>query len=119
MKNSVLVLPDQVPRRKAGVYAPFFGQSALTMTLVHRLLRNNPCVILGTVQRLVEAGDMSYALRFEALDLTQNGDDAENVAAVMNAAIEAAVRRAPEQYQWEYKRFRRPPEKDKTSIYGT
>ena len=113
----IAVLPDQVPRRKAGVYVPFFGQPALTMTLVHRLLRNDPHVILGTVQRLVSPGKMSYALRFEALDLTQHGDDAENVATAMNAAIEAVVRRAPEQYQWEYKRFRRPPQKGETSIY--
>ncbi len=113
----IAVLPDQVPRRRAGVYAPFFGQPALTMTLVHRLLRNDPHVILGTVQRLVNPGQMSYALRFEALDLTRTGDDAESVAAAMNASIETAVRRAPEQYQWEYKRFRRPPQGDESSIY--
>jgi KDO2-lipid IV(A) lauroyltransferase len=34
----------------------------------------------------------------------------ETAVAELNKAIEYLVRRAPEQYQWEYKRFKRRPE---------
>lgn len=38
-------------------------------------------------------------------------DDALTSVRGLNASVEACVRRAPAQYQWEYKRFRHlPPE---------
>lgn len=101
----VCVLPDQVPDRDAGVYADFFGQQALTMTLTHRLQdRTGARVILGSVLRR-EQGD--YELFFEALEL---GADAGESATRINQAIEGVVLRAPAQYQWDYKRFKRPLE---------
>ena len=48
----LLLLPDQVPRRAAGVYAPFFGTPALTMTLAHRLIqRTRPEVFMAVAGR--------------------------------------------------------------------
>ena len=108
------LLPDQVPRRTAGVYAPFFGVPALTMTLAHRLIqRTRPIVLLGVARRTA-AG---FAVRF--VTVGQPGDRerhegiyapaAQTSAAALNGAIEAAVKEDPAQYQWEYRRFRRQP----------
>lgn len=105
-RRLVALLPDQVPRRQAGVYVPFFGVPALTMTFAHRLIqRTSPVVVLATALR-VRGG---FAIRFVAADPDVADADPVTAAAAMNRAIETLVRSAPDQYQWEYRRFRRPP----------
>ena len=96
------VLPDQTPAPEAGVRAPFFGQQALTMTLVHRLLRTRPQVILATAQRT----NSGFDVRFAHMDDRIYDPDTVTSATAMNAAIESAVLRELAQYQWEYNRFR-------------
>ncbi|MEM7000483.1 MAG: lysophospholipid acyltransferase family protein [Pseudomonadota bacterium] len=117
------VLPDQVPAYEGGVYAPFFDHPALTMTLPYQLLKRTQATpLLGTVRRVPNPGQAfgrtgySYALSFVPLP-GLDGSDAQATAQSINHAIEQAVIAAPEQYQWEYKRFRRPPEGGKENIY--
>jgi Kdo2-lipid IVA lauroyltransferase/acyltransferase len=101
------ILPDQVPRPAAGVYANFFGRPALTMTLAARIMRKaRPIVIVGTARRV--APGAGFALRFEPLDYDPAADDVQ-LATTINAAIETIVRRHPDQYLWIYRRFKRPP----------
>ncbi len=100
------LLPDQVPERRAGVYAPFFGVPALTMTFAHRLLRRTDArAVLGAAVRC----DGGFDIRFSELDAAIRDPDPAVSAAAMNASIEALVRTDPAQYQWEYKRFKRQP----------
>ncbi len=114
----VAILPDQVPDRSAGVYADFFGHPALTMSLVHRLIsKNNPHVIIAAVQRQATHDGYGYVARFESLIEPVDGLDASACASVLNRSIEQIVRRAPEQYQWEYKRFKRPPKPGTNNVY--
>lgn len=115
----VAILPDQVPERDAGVYADFFGHPALTMTLVHRLIKKyQPVVLLGSMARRIDESGLSYQIHIEALPEDVSGADAEAVAVSMNRGIERIIERAPEHYQWEYKRFKRPPEQvGKRNIY--
>tara|TARA_Y100001933_G_scaffold265066_1_gene334924 strand:- start:3573 stop:4484 length:912 start_codon:yes stop_codon:yes gene_type:complete len=100
------LLPDQVPRRHAGVYADFFGRPALTMTFWHRVARRTGArVLMGAALRrpggfLVRIADPGPGL----VD-----PDPAVAARAMNAVIESWVRRDPAQYQWEYRRYRRPP----------
>lgn len=102
----VCILPDQVPQGSGGVYAPFFGQPALTMTLGHRLIqRTRATVMLGSAKR-VQNG---FALAYEPLGEDIYADQPEVFARVLNLAIEELVRRDPAQYQWEYKRFKKQP----------
>lgn len=97
------VLPDQVPR--TGVTVPFFGQPAVTMVLVSKLLQHaQPEVVVATATRV--AG--GFEIRIEAADDAIRASDPAISAAAMNAAVEAVARREPAQYQWEYKRFRFP-----------
>lgn len=100
------LLPDQVPARSAGVYADFFGVPALTMTFAHRLIRRTaPRVLLGAAVRCPGG----FRVRYVEADPAVTDPDAVVSAAAMNRSIEALVRTDPAQYQWEYKRFRRPP----------
>jgi len=102
----VALLPDQVPDRAAGVYADFFGNPALTMTFALRLIaRTRPFVVMGSAVRVPEG----FELRFVEADQGIYSADAKTAAAAMNRSIERLVCQAPDQYQWEYKRFKRPP----------
>lgn len=114
----VAILPDQVPQRNAGVYADFFATPALTMTLTHRLISKNQAVpLVGSVERVTSELGFSYRLCFETIDADLTQTDAATCAQIINGAIERVVRRAPAQYQWEYKRFKRPAGIDHTNIY--
>lgn len=106
--EAVGILPDQDPGDEGGLYAPFFGHPANTMVLVSRLAsRNRSPVLLLFAERL--AWGRGYRLHFERLpDIIGEPALADSVAA-LNAAIEHAIRRRPEQYLWSYKRFKRQP----------
>jgi Kdo2-lipid IVA lauroyltransferase/acyltransferase len=105
-KRPVALLPDQVPERESGVYAPFFGVPALTMTFAHRVIvRARARVLLGTAVRC-EGG---FRIRFTPAPEAIADPDPLVSAATMNRAIEALVMTDPAQYQWDYKRFKRPP----------
>ncbi|MBL8251120.1 MAG: lysophospholipid acyltransferase family protein, partial [Candidatus Competibacter sp.] len=103
------ILPDQDPGEEGGVFAPFFGIPASTMTLVSRLaLKAGVPVFLTWAERLPRG--RGFILHLRALpDVTAAGSLAESVAA-LNREVEAAVRALPDQYLWAYKRFKtRPP----------
>lgn len=103
------VLPDQVPTEGGGLFAPFFGQQALTMTLVAKLLaRKKVPVYCGYAERLPNARGFKVVV-LPADELTYSNDLAESVRG-LNRSVEACVLRALPQYQWEYKRFRRQPD---------
>ena len=105
----VCILPDQDPGKEAGVFAPFFGQPASTMVLVSRLAMKHRCpVYLGYAERLPRG--RGYRFRLEPLPAVVSEGPLEASVAAVNAAVEKAVRRLPEQYLWTYKRFKtRPP----------
>ena len=106
----VAVLPDQVPTFEGGEYVPFFGRPALTMTLPRTLQERTACdVIFAAARRSVDSKQPRYCLSFTRLD------DAD--LEIMNTHIQQLAETFPEQYQWEYKRFRRPPEGGKQNIY--
>lgn len=100
------ILPDQEPAAGSGVYAPFFGVPALTMTLAGRLAARTGCAIVTASARRVPGG---FELQFDAADPAVAAADREIAAAALNRSVEASIRRAIEQYHWEYKRFKRRP----------
>ncbi|WP_039916045.1 lysophospholipid acyltransferase family protein [Cellvibrio mixtus] len=109
------ILPDQVPARDAGgEVAPFMGQPALTMTLVHGLIQRTGCAVCSCYAERVPGGFKIVVL--EADPDIYSADQHTSVTG-LNASVAACVRRAPAQYQWEYKRFRRlPPEYAKVYV---
>ena len=98
----VSIMPDHVPRA-GSVVAPFFGVPALTMTLLPRLAqRTGACVLMLFVERLPQG----FRVHFREPPAALGDPDPLVACTAMNAAIEACVRDAFTQYQWNYKRFK-------------
>ena len=105
-RHVVGILPDQVPSRGEGVWAPFFGRWAYTMTLPARLARQFDAIVLFVYGERLPRGEGSRIhLRRLAEPLT--GDPAHD-AAVMNRGLEALIRECPTQYLWGYNRYKVP-----------
>lgn len=106
------ILPDQDTGSVGngeGLFAPFFGIAAGTMTLVSRLaLKQQAPVFLTWAERLPQG--QGYTLHLQELpEVTRATSLADSVVA-LNQGIESVVRACPEQYLWVYKRFKfRPP----------
>ena len=100
--GTVGLLPDQTPGAGEGVWADFFGRPAYTMTLAGRLQRaTGAAVIMVFAERL--PGGRGYHLHFDELPTARFDETA------LNRAIEAQIRRCPEQYLWSYYRYKGPP----------
>ena len=107
------ILPDQDPGDEGGVFAPFFGISASTMTLVSRLTRNTGAPVFLTWAERLPRG-RGFALHLRALPEVTAAGSLEESAAALNRGVEAAIRSLPAQYLWAYKRFKtRPPGESK------
>ncbi|MFO7691679.1 MAG: lysophospholipid acyltransferase family protein [Vicinamibacterales bacterium] len=105
------IMPDQDPRRGAGVFAPFFGVLANTTTLVSRLARRTGApVMVAFAERLPRGA--GYRLHFSPASPAICDPDPAAAAAALNQDIERLVRRRPDQYLWSYKRFRVRPDGD-------
>ncbi len=103
------ILPDQVPNDESGVFQPFFGQPAFTMTLVSRLVqRTGAKVYCGYAKRLPKA--KGFCAVFRPADETIYSADLDESVRGLNQSVENVVNESLSQYQWEYKRFRRQPD---------
>ena len=107
--GTVGVLPDQEPDAGAGVFAPFFGVPALTMTLLARLAgRTDPTVLFVVSERLPRA--RGWRVHFVAAEPGIGDADKVRAATALNRSVERCVALCPEQYLWSYRRFRELPE---------
>ena len=108
------MLPDQVPPLSMGVWAPFFGQPAYTMTLAPRLAQSTgAAVLLVWAERLPRGAGYAVRLRPLARALpAQSGLDEEAwmvaAAAAINHSMESVILQRPEQYLWGYHRYKQP-----------
>jgi KDO2-lipid IV(A) lauroyltransferase len=84
-----------------GAWAPFFGRPAYTMTLVRRLQQASGAAVIMAFAERLSAG-RGYRLFMEEI-ATAGLDEA-----ALNRAVEAQVRRRPEQYLWSYNRYKVP-----------
>jgi len=104
--EAVGLLPDQVPPDGQGLWAPFFGRDAYTMTLAARLVQQTgAAVILVRCERL--ARGRGYVVHLEDLGAGLAPDLSAAVAQV-NQAMERLIRQCPEQYLWGYGRYKQP-----------
>jgi len=98
------ILPDQEPDPDHGLFAPFFKQPALTMTLLPRLAhRSGAHVLLCIAERL--SGSRGWRLHFLPADTTLASADLALATAAMNKDVERCIEICPAQYLWDYKRF--------------
>lgn len=104
--DAVGLLPDQVPPEGLGVWAPFFGRPAYTMTLSARLARQTGAtVLLAWGERL--AWGRGYRVRLRPWPGEMSADPAV-AAAQVNAQMERLIRECPQQYLWGYARYKAP-----------
>ncbi len=104
--EAVGMLPDQAPSAGEGVWAPFFGRPAYTMTLPARLAQLTGARIVFAVAERLGCG-RGYRLSLRPLQQPLP-DDAGQAAALLNHEIERLVLACPRQYLWGYNRYKVP-----------
>ncbi|MCU0768474.1 MAG: lysophospholipid acyltransferase family protein [Burkholderiaceae bacterium] len=105
-RELVGILPDQVPTNGDGVWAPFFGRLAYTMTLPARLARQYDGIIVYAFGERLAAG-RGWRLRLRRLEHALSGDPLAD-ATLLNQGMEALIRTCPVQYLWSYNRYKVP-----------
>ena len=104
--QAVGLLPDQVPPEGLGVWAPFFGKPAYTMTLSFRLAQQTGAAILLAWGERLPRGQ-GYVVHLSELQ-EPLPDQAESAAACINHAMERLILQCPGQYLWGYHRYKNP-----------
>ncbi|MDQ7988588.1 MAG: lysophospholipid acyltransferase family protein [Candidatus Dactylopiibacterium sp.] len=99
------LLPDQAPGKGEGIWLPFFGKPAYTMTLAARLAEvKDTRVLLFWGERIAGRG---WHLHCLAPSVPLEGT-LEARAAAINREVEALILRCPAQYLWAYNRYKTP-----------
>jgi len=98
---------DQMTDAKSAVLAPFFGEPAMTGTSLGRLARISGAPVVPWFTRRLPDGRYRVEL-LPALEAFP-GASPEQDAARINKLVEDHVRKAPEQYYWIHRRFKRRP----------
>jgi KDO2-lipid IV(A) lauroyltransferase len=99
------LLPDQVPPAGQGIWSPFFGRQAYTMTLAVRMaLQTGAVVLLIWGERL----SWGRGYRVQVSALPELAPDLEGAVQQVNAAMEGLIRTCPSQYLWGYARYKQP-----------
>ena len=104
--EAVGLLHDQVPPQGLGLWSPFFGREAYTMTLAARLVQQTGAMpLLAWGERLPRARGYCIHLRPfpEALS-----SDLDTAVGQINRAMEQLIRQCPGQYLWGYGRYKTP-----------
>ena len=104
--EAVGLLPDQVPPEGQGLWAPFFGRDAYTMTLAARLAQQTgAAVVLARCERL--PWGRGYVTHFAPLPEPLS-EQLDTATLQINQAMEHLIRQCPEQYLWGYARYKQP-----------
>ncbi len=100
------LLPDQTPGGGEGVWAPFFGRPAYTMTLLSRLATATQATVLCCFTERLGIGG-GYRFHVMPLEGAFSGDPLHD-ATLLNTNMEKLIRLAPSQYLWSYNRYKQP-----------
>lgn len=105
--QAIGLLPDQVPPEGLGVWAPFFGRPAYTMTLAAKLaVQSGAPLMLLWGERLAQG--RGYVIHVQAGPTIPSEASPEQAATLINQAMEGLIRQAPQQYLWGYHRYKQP-----------
>lgn len=101
-----VILPDHVPKKSGGIYSYFYGQNALSSTLVSKLAAKTQCSVVGL--SCLRRTDLSgFDIQVTALSEDIKSKDLQLSVDTLNKEMERMINVAPEQYLWGYKRFRK------------
>lgn len=110
--HAVWYSPDQDFGRRASVFAPFFGIEAATVKLTAKIARMTGAPVIPLMFHR-NPDDRTYTLEYlPPLEGFPSGDEVSDAARV-NAFIEGAIRKYPEQYLWLHRRFKTRPRGEK------
>jgi Kdo2-lipid IVA lauroyltransferase/acyltransferase len=105
--SPMYLLPDMDHGLSDGMWAPFFGVQAATLTSLPRLARLGRARVVAVTSRLTPQG---YDVTVGPVWQGYPSDDIAADVACMNQELEQLVRTMPEQYYWVHKRFKTRPE---------
>jgi KDO2-lipid IV(A) lauroyltransferase len=119
--ETVGLLPDQVPPEGMGVWAPFFGQPAYTMTLAAKLVRQTGCAVLTIwgdrlprgAGYVVRVGLLAAPLAEAAALPADEQAAAVADATAINRSMQALIAAHPAQYLWGYHRYKQPRQQER------
>jgi KDO2-lipid IV(A) lauroyltransferase len=101
------VLLDQNASRTEGVFVPFFGTPASTSRALAVLSLRTGAPVVPIFIRRADGGRHCVAADLP-IPAPETGDVTDYTAA-FNRSIEAAIRRAPEQWFWLHRRWKTEP----------
>jgi KDO2-lipid IV(A) lauroyltransferase len=111
LKNNSIVVytPDQDKGRESSVFAPFFGIPAATVKATSTILKHTGAIPVVWLYYRDEKQSKYIIEISPPVNNLSTGDDIQD-ASELNKLFENMIRAHPEQYIWQYKRFRtRPP----------
>ncbi|NQY42281.1 MAG: hypothetical protein HRT87_02910 [Legionellales bacterium] len=104
-KEMIWFAPDQGQRRKQSVFVPFFGINAATSTSTSKIANLADAIVIPS--SCCRTKDYSgYEITFHPKLNNFPSDSFENDAKQINAVYEKIIQANPEQYLWQYKRFK-------------
>ena len=100
-KKVIIMASDQVPQDGMGEYAKFFNRDAYTTTLIPSLANktSKPLIYIGLFSAPQDC--LKIIIKESPKDISVQS---------MNSTMEKMILSCPEDYSWEYKRFKKPPE---------
>lgn len=107
--EAVYLTADVNANRQSSVFAPFFSEEALTPTTPSRLAHLTNCQIIP-LEYYRDDQTKTYDIKLHPPLNIDGQHDYRDEATQVNQALEEMVRRHPEQYLWQYKRFKKRPD---------
>ena len=102
---------DQVPAKNMGVYEIFFGRKVYTTNLIPSLHSKTKAPIVSVA---LHSDTITNRLYMRYGSKNTHKEELPYSAKAMNKEIENIININPEDYNWEYKRFKKQEVEDKT-----
>lgn len=98
--------------RRRSLFAPFFGIQTASLTAVTRLIKLSGAVIVPVRYHRRDHEFFYDVILSPPIEHFPSDDPLADLTR-LNATLEAAIREKPEQYVWQYKRFKTRPKGEK------
>ena len=113
--EAVGLLPDHVPPEGQGLWVPFFGRPAYTMTLAAKLVQQTGAEVIVIWGERLPHG-RGFLLHCAPLSEPLPAE-LEPAVAQINREMEKVILADPNQYMWSYARYRQPrPQPDAVPV---
>ena len=109
--KAVAMAADQVPAKNMGVYENFFGRKVYTTNLIPSLHSKTKAPIVSVA---IHSDNFTNQLYIRYGSKSTYKEKSQYNAKAMNKEIERIININPEDYNWEYKRFKKQEVEDKT-----